>query len=445
MNIQIDRPNEKQAATEQLENAFELFNQFSEKLAASYSDLESQVARLTKELAQARSERLIHLTEKELLATRLEGLLDALPAGIVVLDDNERITQTNPVARLMLAGDKDNSQLLGKKWQKIAQRCIKTEANELRLLDGRWINLSVCPLTIDNTGLNKGKIILISDITENRKLQIKLNHQQRLTSLGEMVASLAHQIRTPLSSALLYISTINHPINTQQDRVRFADKTKERLHHLERMVNDMLMFARGDVSEAEYINASKIMLQLKNTTEAHSDHNGRPEKIQFHIDRNVQNTKIKANQDALQSALQNIIDNAVEACVSTKKQAVIKVNAFLNANNQLEISVADNGCGMSETRKQKVLQPFFTTRASGTGLGLAVVNATVSRFGGEMVISSKQGVGSKFIVKFPCSEAAGILPSNLSRTQSNARSKIINIFNDATTGSNEIKKQEVAL
>jgi two-component system sensor histidine kinase FlrB len=452
-------------ANEQLEDAFELFNQFSEKLSSSYGVLETQVARLTEELAQARSERLIQLTEKEVLASRLEGLLDALPAGIVVLDVDGRITQTNPVARFMLG----NNKLLGKKWQDVARQSIKTDADELCLIDGRWINLSVCPLSMNNSGVSNldtnytGKIILISDITENRKLQIKLDRQQRLSSLGEMVASLAHQIRTPLSSALLYISTINHPVNTREDRIRFADKTKERLHHLERVVNDMLIFARGDVSNSEYINASETMHQLKTSINQSVFlpnlllSNQVVDNIQFDIDSNLQNVKIKANSDILQSALQNIIDNAIEACtpsdhLETKmiETKTIKIRAFLNTDKQFEINIADNGCGMPDAIKDKVLEPFFTTRASGTGLGLAVVNATVNRYGGEMKLSSKQGVGSEFTLTFPPAEATGMLPSSLSskglnKLEGHSGAKIINIFSGAASGNNTINKQEVAL
>jgi len=455
---------ETQAPEKQLEKAFELFNQFSEQLASSYSDLESQVTRLTKELNEARSERLIQLAEKEVLATRLEGLLDALPAGIVVLDEKNRITQTNPVARFMLAAKKEDNNLLGQKWSQVAQKSIQTEANELRLHDGRWINLSVCPLNTcnmdtNNVAINSGKIILISDITENRSLQMKLNHQQRLSSLGEMVASLAHQIRTPLASALLYISTINHPVNTEKDRIRFADKTKERLHHLERMVNDMLIFARGDVSESEYINADELMLHLKNMVAG----NDSSERFVFGINQNLQNVKIKANRDVLQSALQNIIDNAIEARTTmdttmeeatTKNpaKALITINAFLNTDNQFEISIKDNGCGMSEAVKDKVLEPFFTTKSSGTGLGLAVVHATVNRYGGEIKLSSEEGVGSDFTVTLPCAAASGMLPSNLSLLRSNAGKTNKNKVNYFLSEKNiiniqfkDINKQEVAL
>ena len=447
------------AASEQLENAFELFNQFSEKLAGSYGDLESHVTRLTKELAEARSERLIELAEKEVLAKRLEGLLDALPAGIVVLDAENVITQTNPVARLMLGTDSDNNELFGQNWQSVAEKSIKTQGDELRLTDGRWVNLSACPLCIDNTGEIKGKIILILDITETRTLQMKLNRQQRLSSLGEMIASLAHQIRTPLSSALLYISTLNHPLNDEKERISFADKAKERLRHLERMVNDMLIFARGDVTESEYINACEMMIKLENIAGLNDSlEQSRVEQIRFEIDSNLRDVTIQANRDVLLSALQNIIDNAIEACrdvdcrdtgssdaesrnAENCKRMIIEIKAFLNTSNQLEINIKDNGRGMSEAVKDKVLEPFFTTRSSGTGLGLAVVNATVNRYAGEMHIDSTEGVGSDFNIKFPRAEVTGMLPSNLSSTGSNNGKKISNILHDTAFRKNVMNKQ----
>ena len=451
---QVSMNSQSNAASEQLENAFELFNQFSEKLAGSYGDLESHVTRLTEELAQARSERLIELAEKEVLAKRLEGLLDALPAGIVVLDAENVITQTNPVARLMLGTDSDNNEFFGQNWQSVAEKSIKTQGDELRLTDGRWVNLSACPLCIDNTGINKGKIILILDITETRTLQMKLNRQQRLSSLGEMIASLAHQIRTPLSSALLYISTLNHPLNDEKERISFADKAKERLRHLERMVNDMLIFARGDVTESEYINASEMMIKLENITGLNDSlEQSRVEQIRFEIDSKLQDVTIQANRDVLLSALQNIIDNAIEACsdkdstnaesrnADNCEQVMIEIKAFLNTSNQVEINIKDNGRGMSEAVKDKVLEPFFTTRSSGTGLGLAVVNATVNRYAGEMHIDSTEGVGSDFNIKFPRAKVTGILPSNLSSTASNNGKKISNISNDTAFRKNVMNKQ----
>jgi len=399
MNNQID------AAGERLEDAFQLFNKLSEKLADSYGDLESQVVQLTKELAEARSERLIQLAEKEVLAKRLAGLLDVLPAGIVVLDSEGCITQTNPLAREMMGLRPESSTLNRHKWESIALDMFVTSGDELQLKDGRWVNVYACPLKD-----GPGKIILISDISETHTLQNMLNRQQRLSSLGEMIASLAHQIRTPLSAALLYISSMNHPMSDETKKRCFAEKVRERLLHLERMVNDMLMFARGGVSKSEHINAVELFRQLENILKQDQ----KQQQILLDINANLKNVMLRANADVMLSAIQNIIDNSIEACADIgDKRARIEIRAFLNNKNLLEINIKDNGCGMSEAVKERVLEPFYTTRSNGTGLGLAVVNATVSRYAGNMNIVSAQGAGCEISITLPHVEVEGMLSSNL--------------------------------
>jgi len=401
MNNQINE------AGEQLENAFQLFNQFSEKLADSYSDLEEQVTRLTEELAKERSKRLIQLAEKEVLAKRLETLFDALPAGVVVLDSAGHITQTNRIAHEMLDIKTSDDPFTDSNWEKIAADTFNSDGDELRLKDGRWINLSASQLNDEAE-----KIILISDVSETHALHEMLNRQRRLSSLGEMIASLAHQIRTPLSSALLNISNSNHPANNEERRLRFTEKAKERLRHLEHMVDDMLIFARGDVSDAEYVSAKTFCQQLKSTLSL----DYASQKISFQTGRELGDVTIKANLDVLLSAVQNIVDNAIEASAA---ETNIIINAGLNNENKFELSIQDNGCGMTQQTIGRILEPFFTTRANGTGLGLAVVNATVNRFNGEMTIDSTPGEGSNFTLQFPRAETNALLCSNLTGADNN--------------------------
>ncbi len=410
--------NQINAAGERLEDAFQLFNQFSEKLADSYGDLENQIVQLTKELAKARSERLIQLAEKEVLANRLAGLLDALPAGIVVLDAEGCITQTNPIAREMMGLPSDSNKFNGVKWESMAPDVFITDGDELQLKDGRWVNVSARPLKG-----SPGKIILISDISETHTLQNMLNRQKRLSSLGEMVASLAHQIRTPLSSALLYLSTMNHPMSDEKKKTGFAKKARERLQHLQRIVDDMLIFARGDVSQFEYIKAAEFASQLKNILK----HDCRFQQVVLDVHSNVKNITLRANTDVLLSAIQNIIDNAIEACAGDGDGEIrpeIEISLFLNNKNLLEINIKDNGCGMSEAIKERVLEPFFTTRPNGTGLGLAVVNASVRRYGGSMNIDSTPGVGSQINITLPHVEVDAMLSSCLPKAEAGIKQVI---------------------
>jgi len=160
-----------QLAGEQLEAAFNMFNQLSRQLSHSYEELEKQVAQLSGELAEARHQRLQQLVEKERLAHRLEALLNTLPAGVVVLDEAGCINQFNQNAAQMLATD-----LMGQCWSAMAQQFFIRDADGLRLSDGRWVSISMRPLVAEpNTGkaqsaMPAGQIILITEVTEIHQL-----------------------------------------------------------------------------------------------------------------------------------------------------------------------------------------------------------------------------------------------------------------------------------
>ena len=378
----------------QLEDAFNQFNQLSATLAESYGDLQKQVERLSRELAEARSERLKQLAEKERIANRLERLLDTLPAGIVVLDGDGHVNQANPVAHDMLGSD-----LMGRPWESIAQQNIKTEGDELRLKDGRWISVSTRSLNAE-----PGRIVLITDISETHALQTIISRQQRLTSLGEMLAGLAHQIRTPLATAMLHLSNTTHPNVNGADRAHYAGKAKERLHHLERMVNDMLIFARGEITDAEHFDVTAFVDAFRQALEPQF----RQTQAKLIIDNQVGKANIRANKDSLMSAFHNLVNNAIEA---GDQSPVIRIQICLNDVDGVEFRFSDNGCGIPDAIKDRIVEPFFTTRKHGTGLGLAVVNATVARFQGSFEVQSEVGVGSCFIVRLPVVGNNTLLPS----------------------------------
>ncbi len=412
--------------SEQLEAAFGLFNQLSQQLAQSYGELEKQAAQLSGELAEARHERLKQLAEKEQLAKHLEVLLNTLPAGILVLDSKGIVRQFNLKAQDMLG---DN--LSGQHWEALTQQHFIREGDGLRLHDGRWISLcaralrqDVAQISVEKT--TGEKIVLMTDVTEIHQLEASLNHQQRLTSLGEMVASLAHQIRTPLSSALLYLANINHPNASVEDRRRFTDKATDSLHHLERMVNDMLIFARGGVTENESFTIGEIITQLQQLLAPQfSEANA-----YLRITNNAEELFLQGNRDALLSAFQNIASNALEACqLITDRASIFEIKVKRSANKMVEFIFKDNGCGISDKIKSRILEPFFTTRSSGTGLGLAVLNETVLNHHGTVSIHSWPGKGSCFSIKFPVATQHTILNSELLKHEHSETDSSIDVNN----------------
>lgn len=394
-------------SSSELENAFLMFNKLSERLTGSYQELEVKVAQMTRELAYARDERLAELAQKKVLAERLELLLDTLPAGVLVVDKRGDVIQANPVAHQMLGED-----LVGSSWIDIARQTFGQAGEEIRLHDGRWVNVAITPLETD-----AGKLVLITDVSETRALQTFINRQQRLTSLGEMVASIAHQLRTPLASALLYISNLSHPFTRDSDRTRIAGRARDRLQHLERMVNDMLVFARGEVSVDEKVDLGQLIERLADSMLD----NGSLSTIQITFEKYADNIHVRANSDALYSMLQNITDNAVQACQAKRvdgEDECIAIQIFLSmdASGYAVIEIVDNGTGMSAQTIDRVAEPFYTTRQQGTGLGVAVVNAILDSLGGGLEIESLEGVGTSVTMKIPIAEHTRMMSSELANS-----------------------------
>ena len=368
----------------ELQDAFHAFNQISLQLQASYRELEQRVAVLSEELAAARSERLLQLTEKERLANRLRRLLDALPGGVIVLDGAGVVQDCNPAAVALLG-----EPLCGVVWRDVVCRAFAPQAaedGEAALRDERRVNVSTRPLVAE-----PGQILLLQDVTETRALQERVNRHQRLSAMGEMVARLAHQIRTPLAGALLYVSHLARPGLSPAELQRVTDKIRTRLRHLEHMVNDMLLFARGGANAAEEIALQALIEAFAQALEPQLQAcAGR-----LDIAAGVPDVRLHGNREALLGALLNLGTNAIQAC---GQGARLSLEARA-CGADVQIALRDNGPGVSQHVRDHLFEPFFTTRPDGTGLGLAVVRAVVAAHHGAVWVESQSGSGATFVVQ----------------------------------------------
>lgn len=376
-----DRP---QLSTEldsgKLHHAFAMFNEMSQKLSDSYLQLENQVEQLSGELAQVSQQRLQELAEKERLADRLESLLEMLPAGVLLLDQYGRVKQSNPAADALLCELAQVPSLIGQRWRILIKKCFnprQDDGHEISLMNGRRVHIHTAPMSNE-----PGQLVLLTDMTETRELQERLSQHERLSSMGKMVASLAHQIRTPLSAATLYAG---HLANTQLQenmRLRFAGKLQERLRHLESQVRDMLIFARGDIPLNDLINLTQLEQHLRAAVEPILIN----QKVTFTVHNQLAEQAILCNVDVLVGALMNLINNAVEA--SPFEEAVLQFYIEPAGDSQVALLVLDNGPGMTPEQIQKIQQPFYTTKTNGTGLGLAVVQAVARAHKAEFVLAN---------------------------------------------------------
>ena len=374
----------EQASRQGLEQAFALFNQMSSQLTDSYSMLEARVTELKGELAVVSAQRMQELAEKERLANRLQNLLDLLPGGVIVIDGLGIVREANPAACELLG-----LPLEGELWRHVIARCFaprEDDGHEVSLKDGR--RLSIATRSLD---AEPGQLVLLNDLTETRHLQDQLARHERLSSLGRMVASLAHQIRTPLSAALLYASHLTEqalPVETQQ---RFAGRLKERLHELEHQVRDMLVFARGELPLTDRVTPRQLMQSLQAAALTHVQ----DLPIRWQCDSHV--GELLCSRDTLVGAILNLIENAIQASGGHVR---LKVHLYTR-ENPLRLCVSDSGSGIDDAVLARLGEPFFTTKSTGTGLGLTVVKAVARAHQGELQLRSRLGRGTCAQVSLP--------------------------------------------
>lgn len=380
----------KHIAPEELEQAFSLFNLASEQLTGAYQDLQQQVERLTAELAVANGELRRQLLEKEALSQRLTHLLAAMPAGVMVLDQGGTVIDANPAARAMFPGD-----TLGANWNDIAKRSLTPTVlpNEWELIRGdsappsRRVSITGSPF--DSAG---GQVLVILDITDAYATQRELQRHQRLSAMGEMAAGLAHQLRTPLATALLYTAHLNKAGLSESDRIRFAEKSLTRLRHLEHLIQDMLMFVKGETAGQESIPVAGLLFELQQVIEPQL-----PDNLRLEIIDRSEGVSLLGSRKALTGALINLLENAMQACHS---DGVIQLRGE-KIDSQLVLSVTDDGPGIEPAIQERLFEPFFTTRTDGTGLGLAIVRGVAEAHGGDIRVESNVGQGCKFILRLP--------------------------------------------
>ena len=372
------------ASAQDLQAAFQEFTALSEQLTSSYNELQGKIVRLTEELEEAKRQRLQELEQKQLIAEKLENLLHLLPVGVVVMDGAGVVNSANPTAKMLLGDD-----IEGCRWIEVIEQSFSPKQNdgyEVSLKDGRLVSIATRSLDKE-----PGQMVVISDMTETRRLQEQLSRTERLTEMGQMVASLAHQMRTPLSAAMLYGGHLQTENLSEANRVKFASKLQGRLQNLEQQIGDMLQFARGGSAVAEQFYVADFFEYLKASLEGIFLQSSIA--CEWRLDGLA--GVLLGHQESLCGALQNLVNNAVQAG-SDKIELKSKI---FGAN--LAISVVDNGPGIPGEQLEKILEPFFTTKSRGTGLGLAIVQSVVSAHKGSLSVQSEIGKGSCFTVHLP--------------------------------------------
>ena len=251
----------------------------------------------------------------------------------------------------------------------------------------------------DNYGKQIGHILIFQDLTEIKRMEENLEKSKRLAFIGEMAASLAHEMRNPLASITGSIQLLGQNARMEETDKRLMQIIMRGKDQLDNFVRDFLLLARPVPEVREQINvdevAEEVIENIKMLNEWTED-------IKILRAFSGQN-KAYANKEQIRQVIQNLMLNALQAMEGTGNLFLeIKTVNLEDRKEYTAIKVTDDGCGIEEKDLKNVFEPFFTNKVKGTGLGLAIVSRIVDGYGGKINIESQINQGTSVTVMLPC-------------------------------------------
>ncbi len=258
----------------------------------------------------------------------------------------------------------------------------------------RSVLVSVAPL-LNDAGVHTGVLGIARDITERKQLERQVQNSERLASIGQLAAGVAHEINNPLGGILNCLYNIQKGTLTPERSQEYLHFMEDGLRRVQRIVRQLLDFSQQREPELSLADLHSILDRVVVLTE--HVFSGKHATLKKVYDAKLPAVMIDALM--IEQVLMNLVLNAVQAL---QEGGQVTLETRINEEG-CEIHVADTGCGISPDVRPRIFDPFFTTKGTGegTGLGLSVSLGIVHRHGGEMLVESEEGKGTRFIVRLP--------------------------------------------
>jgi len=398
-------------------SSYVAFNEALAKLETSHKSLEEHFDSLNKELEETNRQLQKSLDDKERLTAYLQNILESLGTGVIAVDPENRITHCNAAAAQMLGHDVetilntdaastlgDSSALLGLTIQ--TGQGIDQERS-LRTQTGSEIpvRFKTASLT-DSDGDIIGGLGIFEDISQIRELTDQASRVSTLTALGEMSATVAHEIRNPLGGIGGFAEVLSRKLEQDDPRRQLVTRIVEGIDRLNSVVSNLLNYTRPTQLTTRPVNFVEVIEDCLGFFEI--DAGARAEDIELQREFESAEIHCEVDPEQIQQIVLNLLHNAVQAIPGTGWiRAEIRTHAEGKplesglAPPYLVFRVADSGMGMNDDTKAKLFRPFFTTKEDGNGLGLATAKKIVEAHGGAMRVKSALGEGTQFDVILP--------------------------------------------
>lgn len=337
---------------------------------------------------------------------RYKNLFESTGTSMVIIDKNLYFRLANQ-AFVELSGYTQD-ELIGKmeftqflKTQKLERDDVINKIHssphnwETQFFDKNGATKQVHVIT---TQILESSDILVSliDITHQRELERQLFQSEELAAIGELSAGIAHEIRNPLLAITNSVGLLMDESQITDEGKQLLEVVKEESNHLAAIVDDFLQFARPKKPTFQNEDINQL---IKDVIKRYKNSNQK--RIQWIEEYDETISKIQADRHQIQQIITNLILNSLEAI---DQEGSVTIKTFQSDGNRIKISITDSGIGIVEEEKSKIFQPFYSTKETGTGMGLAICRSIINNHKGEISVDSELGMGTTFTITIPSNQ-----------------------------------------
>ena len=343
----------------------------------------------------------------------IETVFNAIQEGIIVTDAKGRITYVNDAACELFGLEGENSigkrldeRVRGLDWKSLSQSPGAVSRDmEIFYPANRFLNFYIVPLVIERREANPGQkaepvghAIILRDITESRRSTEKTIESERFNALTLLAAGVAHEIGNPLNSLHIHLQLMERKVRKLDGKVKRELEeaiaiSRAEITRLDSIVTQFLQAIRPSKPILRHENVNAIVEEALRFFGPEIEDRDIVVEAELRPDLPL----LEFDRDQMKQAFYNVIKNSFEAM---KRRGILRIGTDMDATH-VSISFTDTGGGMSAESLSRVFEPYFTTKSSGSGLGLLIVRRIVREHGGEMAIESNEGKGLTLTIRLP--------------------------------------------
>ncbi len=400
-----DFPDETKA---QLNQVFDWFNANVAKLENAYKDLGIKFDKISQELEEKNQKLEASFLEKERIENQLRSVLESLDSSVVMIDNEERITLFNKAAERIYA--LEHEQAVGRPYAEVFSKQADSHFPLIETLQHNHATLGhekywkvgsglkpigyTTSVVKDGKGQVLGAVEISNDLTGMKQMQNQMQHAKTLAALGEMAATVAHEIRNPLAGIGGFAGLLERDLEGDDPRRALVKKIVQGVSSLNKIVSNLLVYTRPMELQVQKVDFVAWMEDILRYAELEIEKDQKD--ISIVRDYRFDHIEARIDPEKFQQVFLNLIFNSIQ---SIEGKGEIRLRLDRDADDFLRVAIIDSGKGIAPEIMDKIFNPFFTTKEQGTGLGLAIVQRIIALHGGTLSVNSIPNQTTQFEIR----------------------------------------------